>query len=181
MKYGEIACALNHIACWQHALELKSAYVAVFEDDATFCRDVFTRIPEFIRCLDDLDPGWGLLYLGRERIGIDLGQNGLFVRPGFSYCTYAYVLSKKGLNVLVNYNLRGSLIPLDEFFAATYCEHPREDVRRIFQPAIRAYALRTDCVFEGDDRILGSDTEASDECGALHLQIREGSSEMPTR
>ena len=161
IKRGEIACAMNHLACWREANRAGASAAVIFEDDAILRPRLFQDLPKLLDKLSRADPAWDLLYLGRERIGRDTEFQHPFVWPGFSYCSYGYVVSKSGLRTLLEYELDSKLMPLDEFLVATYMEHPREDVRRSILPMIRAYGLVEDWVTEADDRVLGSDTESS--------------------
>lgn len=125
--------------------------------------ELIPNLPAIFAELDAVDNAWDLFYLGREKIEEDIGAVGRFVRPGFSYCTYAYALTPKGVHGLLAYNFQKNLMPVDEFLPATYILHPRPDVRSFIKPRLRAYALRQPLVQEGDEVLFGSDTENSPE------------------
>ena len=163
LRVGEVACTLNHHSCWAHALHSKHSSAVIFEDDAVFGLELFQHIPPLLDRLAQLDSQWDLLYLGRERISEDQRALGEFVVPGFSYCTFGYVVSDRGLEKLLGYDLLARIIPVDEFLPATFMPHPREDIRRTFAPSMRAYALRTDVVAQGSTSDYGSETESSNE------------------
>ncbi len=158
MTAGEICCSLNHAACWEHASKRKPEYVVVMEDDAVIVGRLLSRISILLSSLARIDREWGLLYLGRERIGSDRGRRGEFVVPGFSYCTYGYVLSRRGLAALLGLDLRRNLMPVDEFLPASFLTHPRRDVRALIKPNIKAYAVRRDMVRERNSTLSGSET-----------------------
>lgn len=164
LRLGEIACALNHLACWEHAFASNLTYSVFFEDDAMLAKGFWDRLPSLVNQLGRLDPSWSLLYLGRENLGGDSIFSENFVIPGFSYCTYAYALSHEGLKLLRAYDLRKKLMPLDEFLIASYRAHPRHDVAALISPLMRAYAVNPQMAFERDDKVYGSDTEDSSEC-----------------
>jgi glycosyl transferase, family 25 len=163
LRVGEIACTMNHHRCWEHAFHSKHSNSVIFEDDALFGPELFRLIPPLLERLTQLDFQWDLLYLGRESIFSDQCALGEFVVPGFSYCSYGYVVSDRGLEKLLRYNLPGHIVPVDEFLPATFMLHPREDVRRTFAPSTKAYALRTNVVAEGSKSVYGSETESSNE------------------
>ncbi|WP_035665523.1 glycosyltransferase family 25 protein [Bradyrhizobium sp. Ec3.3] len=160
LKYGEVACTLNHLACWKHASERQLSNVIILEDDAILTRSLVDIVVQ-LDVLSELDARWDLLYLGREKLAVDEDFSRQFVKPGFSYCTFGYCLSKWGLEKLLDYQPHQMIMPIDEFLPATFLEHPRNDVRSAICPTLRAYALREDCVREADKNQFGSDTEES--------------------
>jgi glycosyl transferase, family 25 len=163
LRLGEVACALNHLACWRDAARDTADAAVFFEDDAVFDESLLGELTTICAELAELDPTWGLLYLGRQQIGQDGAVKGLFVRAGFSYCTYGYVLRSSALRLLLGYNFERHIMPVDEFLPATYVSHPRQDIRSLIVPQLVAYALQTPRVSEGDERLFGSDTESSRE------------------
>ncbi|MCB9848514.1 MAG: glycosyltransferase family 25 protein [Phycisphaeraceae bacterium] len=158
MTLGEIACTLTHWAIWNYAAQLQYTSLIVLEDDAILLH-AFEDRERLIQSLFCLDPYWDLLYLGRERLEPDRDNCGEFVRPGFSYCTHGYALSRKGIQLLLSTPLMTSIIPVDEFLPAMYMEHPRHDVRRRFSPILAAYGLNRDIVEVKGSAHMGSDTE----------------------
>ncbi len=91
-QIGEIACSLNHLSCWEDAARRSVRFCIKFEDDmALKCN--FEHIGTTIAGLDRFDRKWDLLYLERtyRRPGLPVG--GGFVKPRFSYGTFAYCLS----------------------------------------------------------------------------------------
>lgn len=147
---GEAGLTLSKIKIWEDAYEKGYENIMILEDDFDPREGLdWTVFDE----LDNYD--WDLIYLGRilqtvfdgvkdQRVGL---QN--FVKPGFSYQTHAYVLSREGLRKLVETNvqtLRRNLVPADEFLPATYTWHPRQDLRTMFLQNMQALALNTSVV-----------------------------------
>lgn len=96
LKLGEIACTLTHWRLWMYAQERQYANLIIIEDDVEFLPN-FVQRDDVLAALSRADPDWDLLYLGRERLESDRGAIGAFVIPGFSYCTYGYALSARGI------------------------------------------------------------------------------------
>lgn len=162
LKVGEIGCTLSHMCCWEHARN-DGVYWAVFlEDDVCFEFGLFDRVADLCAKLDQLDARWDLLYLGRERLEPDKVVFEEFSIPGFSYCTFAYVLSRAGIEKLVRSSLRLNIMPVDEYLPATYTKHPRDDVVRAVNIKLNAYGLQKDIVEELSEQVWGSDTEHSE-------------------
>jgi collagen beta-1,O-galactosyltransferase len=83
------------------------------------------------------------------------------VHPGFSYCTFGYLLSAPGLRKQLSCGLERALIPVDELIPALYMDHPREDIRSLYPKRLRAYALEPPLITQLPKEEAGSDTEAS--------------------
>lgn len=171
LKLGEIGCSFSHLSVWRRAKALFEAdpaidHVVVLEDDV-YVKDKRAapgRLRDIVQSAHRVDPGWGLIYLGRVlqhgQVDRPLKGTGL-VKPGFSYCTYGYILSRLGLDQVLDAHLEENLIPSDEFLAACYTMHPRRDISRLFPPVLHAYAASPDLVYQRTKRDGGSDTETS--------------------
>lgn len=163
LKLGEIGCSLAHLACWEDA-EAKGSepYVLVFEDDVVLERDFLTGLQEGLRRLEAAELSFDLLYLGRVPLRSDTpsGVDG-FVVPGYSHCTYGYVLSRSGLEHVLASRLGEAVIPVDEFFPALYTDHERLDVRARFPRCLNALAFEPPLVTQLPKDLAGSDTEES--------------------
>lgn len=100
-RSGVIACALSHFSVWQHIVKQQLPYGIIFEDDANF----ITVFREPV-----LPQDWDLFYYGGfltpslQVPGIPISQN--IVIPnlprGGGFCAYAYMLSLKGAEKLIN-------------------------------------------------------------------------------
>ncbi|BDU04595.1 glycosyltransferase family 25 protein [Nocardia cyriacigeorgica] len=164
LKYGEIGCTLAHLACWKHAEEISRApYILVLEDDAALPPDFALRLLQTLSLITALDVEFDLLYLGREPLRPDAPSPvpGL-VRPGYSHCSYAYLLTRKGLNAAIASQLTEAIVPVDEFLPALYTPHPRPDLRARFPPRLTALAFDPPLVTQRPKGDAGSDTEDSD-------------------
>jgi len=159
LKLGEIACALAHDACWHRAAELSGSYFLVLEDDVTWARPLDRDIIALTEQLKAFE--WDLCYLGRVPLGPGKPVSEGLVRPGYSHCTYAYLMSGVGAERLAEAHIKGRMMPVDEFLPALYGEHPRPDVSAAVRPTIRAFAVEPDLVQQVRKDIAGSDTEDS--------------------
>jgi GR25 family glycosyltransferase involved in LPS biosynthesis len=136
---GEIGCALSHLSVWKDAFKKGYSKILILEEDFKVLRpwneeDVIT------------EEEWGLFYLGRNRVGEDQEEiSATIVRPGYSYCTHAYMLSRMGIQRLLEQNFENTIMPVDEFLPATYIEHPRADLSYIWRDTI-ALALKNDMI-----------------------------------
>ncbi|HEV2226413.1 MAG TPA: glycosyltransferase family 25 protein [Nitrososphaerales archaeon] len=162
LKKGEVACAMAHFECWSRGETSGERRFLVLEDDVSFDNDFSAALEPALEEIDREAPEWHLLYLGRERLSDDVPFSVRWVRPGYSYGAYGYVLSRSGASSLIRTGYEKALFPVDEFLPSMYIEHPREDVRAKYAKRIEAYALTTDIVLSPDETVLGSDTEQSE-------------------
>jgi glycosyl transferase, family 25 len=162
LKKGEVACAISHWLCWQRARDQDAAAALFLEDDTVFADDFEHRLEVALQRLDRLAPSWGLCYLGRVPLEPDLPFAPGMVRPGYSHCTFAYLLSRTGLEAVLAAGYDQALIPVDEFLPALYVDHPRADVRARFPRRLSAYAMTPPAVRQLPKTQAGSDTEDSD-------------------
>lgn len=177
MKLGEISCSFSHLSVWRAAKRdfdsnPNLSHVIVLEDDVKFDEHVVEKVQSVVLDLNRFG-NWDFCYLGRvlqngkKDKQITLPESGSLVLskfltiPGFSYCTYAYMLSKTGVEKLLNARIQDHLIPVDEFIPACYTVHPREDVAKVFKPCLKAFAFSESVVFQMFKCEMGSDTEAS--------------------
>jgi glycosyl transferase family 25 len=162
LKLGEVGCAISHWMCWQQAAEDAAGPALILEDDAVLANHFAARLQFRLARLSMIDPHWDLLYLGRWALddGDRVVTEGI-VRPGFSYCTFGYVLSASGLAAVLNCGFECALIPVDELLPALYLDHPREDIRLLYPKRLRAYALEPALITQLPKDEAGSDTEAS--------------------
>lgn len=164
LKYGEIGCTLAHLACWNHAAaHTTNPYVLILEDDAIVDPEFPGTLLTGLNRLHDEAVPFDLVYLGRYPLEPDrpAAVPG-FVQPGYSHCSYAYLLTRSALTVLLAAGLAQAIIPIDEFLPALYLPHPREDLRARFPPALDALAFHPPLATQRPKTEAGSDTEDSD-------------------
>ena len=161
LKLGEIGCTLSHIECWRHAVNSGKEYALIFEDDVCLVPDFLNNL---LTGLNGLNRGEfpGLIYLGRYLLEPDQPGPPGFVRPGYSHCTYGYLLTRAAIEQLLQANLQQAIVPIDEFLPAMYIDHPRADIRRRFPPRITALAFTPPIAFQLPKEEAGSDTEDSE-------------------
>jgi collagen beta-1,O-galactosyltransferase len=162
LKLGEIGCAISHRLCWEQAAADGADPALILEDDVVLADHFVARLQSRLARLWVIDPHWDLLYLGRWPLdGQDTAVTDGIVHPGYSYCTYGYLLSASGLRQVLSCGFERALIPVDELIPALYMDHPREDIRSLYPNRLRAYALEPPLAKQLPKEEAGSDTEAS--------------------
>lgn len=158
LKWGEVGCTLSHLACWAHSLSSGSTYTVVLEDDAVLVPAFAGRLMSVLDEAEKVD-NFDLLYLGRYPLAPDQTVSARLVVPGYSHCTFGYVVRTSTLPQLLATRLDQAIIPIDEFLSAMYVDHPRLDVRRRFPRQASALACLPPLVTQRPKADAGSDTE----------------------
>ena len=136
-----IGCAISHHKVWNHAHKNNFNNILILEEDFQVVK---TLSSEYI---DELPDDFDLFYLGRNLVN-GLGKvrptdeligNGKLVKPGGSYNTHAYILSKSGIKSLLDQAFHKYILPVDEFLATCYAGHVRDDLNFITTD-LNAYA-----------------------------------------
>jgi collagen beta-1,O-galactosyltransferase len=163
LKLGEIGCAVSHLLIWRRAAERNAQLTVVLEDDVALSAWIEHELEARLAALQSHDAAWDLVYLGRWALEpeADTPVGDGLVRPGYSFCTFGYVLSAAGLAKLLEVGFERDIIPVDELLPALYMPHPRADVRRRYPPRLSAYAFEPPLVTQLPKEVAGSDTEAS--------------------
>lgn len=155
---GEIGCSLSHISVWKDALAKGFNNILILEED--FLSNGSLALTDLT-----LPTKYDLLYLGRNKVNESMVENevlDIFYEPSYSYNSHAYVLSKSGIKKLIACNLQNNIIPADEFLSATFCLHPRQDIRDLFgDPKVRALALKQQAIGQIPTDVRPSTIEVS--------------------
>jgi len=164
LKKGEVGCSISHWLCWCQAVKTSDNIFMILEEDVYFIEDFMGHLDSGLERLNLYDPKWDIIYLGRVPLDQDEPVIDIvgIVRPGYSHCTYAYLLTHSGVNKLLNARFEKELIPVDEFLPAMYIDHPREDVKQRYPKRLSAYAFEPPIAFQLPKAVAGSDTEESD-------------------
>ena len=138
---GEIGCMVSHIQVWERIVAEKLERTLILEDD-------FKGNGQMAD-LDEPTVDFDIAYLGRWKISKKAEEEsvgGSWVTPTASYCTHAYVVTLEGAKKLLNNykKIKKNLIPADEFLAATYTKHRRDDIATLFPPTLTAIAHKTE-------------------------------------
>ena len=133
---GEVGCALSHIDIWVDTYNDAREATLILEDDFL----VEEQVP-WNEVYELLDEGFDIVYLGRYQVNPSSSEkeiNGhpMWVKPEYSYNTHAYVLSKKGAQILVENWVdiyKKNIFALDEFFGVLSGKTARTDILNQFK------------------------------------------------
>ncbi|VEL29020.1 unnamed protein product [Protopolystoma xenopodis] len=180
MTRGEVGCLLSHYGVWSELVASASLQrVLVLEDDVDLVPGFRTHLISALAEADRLQPRWDLVYLGRRRMAPKSESESewpqaeqplrgahLLLRPGYSYWTLAYLLSRRGAQKLLAAQPLQHMLPVDEFLSVMFDRHPNADWRRQFATrdldVLAVDPVIVQPLFTRQDAEYHSDTEASD-------------------
>ena len=127
---GELGCGLSHVDAWVDAYAKGLDTVLFLEED--FHEDLIVPWDKIEQLLE-LD--YNFIYLGRSALEADLeveieGIRG-WVEPDYTYNSHAYILTKKGLQILVEEYIeqyKNEMFAFDEFLSITFGMTHRQDI-----------------------------------------------------
>lgn len=177
---GEIGCTLSHVAIWEDAYKNGYENILVYEDDIV--ADNWTHGQSWERMdWEQLEKvkelNYDLFYLGRVLQngfdGIkDTPIDDMICKPGYSYTTHGYMLSKSGIKKIVENHLpkfKSMMFVVDEFLPALYCDTPRTELNDIFTKDINAYALNKNVVEQSRNVIEGNSLTEPDDVASSYI------------
>lgn len=137
---GEIGCALSHYECVVDAFVNGHETIMILEEDF-----VSTKTFPTAEMFQELDDDWSMVYLARNaqcpELETDFSEN--IVNAHYSYNTHAYMLSRKGMEEVINSPYLQNLIAVDEFYSAMNGTHDREDAIKVFEGSkFKQYAFK---------------------------------------
>ncbi|WP_020499989.1 glycosyltransferase family 25 protein [Sciscionella marina] len=161
LKYGEIGCTLAHLACWHDAAEHDADWTLILEDDAIVGPNFATNLHDTLE-MTAAHSAADFIYLGRYKLDPDRPAILGYVHPGYSHCSFAYLLSRSGLDTVLDAGLDQAIIPVDEYLPTLYINHPRQDVQdRYPNQNLPTLACEPPLVQQRPKDEAGSDTEDS--------------------
>jgi glycosyltransferase involved in cell wall biosynthesis/GR25 family glycosyltransferase involved in LPS biosynthesis len=127
---GELGCGLSHVDAWVDAYSKGLETVLFLEED--FHEDILVPWDKVNQLLE---LGYNFIYLGRSALEASLeveieGVRG-WVEPDYTYNSHAYILTKKGLQILVEEYMeqyKSEMFAFDEFLSITFGMTHRQDI-----------------------------------------------------
>jgi len=154
---GEVGCALSHIDIWIDTYADEREATLILEDD--FKVDHPVPWNDVYKLIDE---GFDIVYLGRYQVNTDIKEKELqnhpmWVAAEYSYNTHAYVLSKKGAQILVENWIdiyKQNIFALDEFFGIISGKSARTDILNQFKglPKLRIAAPKINFITQESNR-----------------------------
>ena len=159
---GEAGGMISHTKCWEDAYEKGYENIMIIEDDFTLLEPIDWSI---FNELEDYD--WDICLMAHNSLHQNFSDVARparigkehFIRPTFFYNTHTYILSRSGINKLVEDHLdvlKQNIIVSDEFLSAVITSHPRTDLREMYISNMHAVATKVDYTGQSRSEAMGN-------------------------
>ena len=176
--WGEVGCTLSHILIYEKCIEENIDIAIILEDDVLIPDNFGEKLNNILEKLKKID--WELCYLGRKPIDEkdqsiddkdqsiddkDQSINDFFVKPGYSYWTCGYIVNLKGMEKIINSNIKKNLIAADEVLPILGNVSPYKKFYNYYNinEPLKMYSLKNLIVKPESAAFNYSDTENSKE------------------
>jgi len=118
IRTGEIGCALSHYDCWLAFNDSNKTHAIFIEDDVEFTDNFEEQYNNLLQYPANAD----IVYIRRKPLKRDNETNydSNFINSKASYWTCGYLLTRKGVEKLLNSKYLDNLIVVDEFLPTLY-------------------------------------------------------------
>ena len=115
---GEVGCSLSHYKCWNEFYNSKKEHAIIFEDDIQFTYDFNEKLEILIKYPKNAD----IVYIHRKPLNRnkETQYDNNFINIKASYFTCGYLLTRTGVEKLLQTKFLDNLIVVDEFMPLLY-------------------------------------------------------------
>jgi collagen beta-1,O-galactosyltransferase len=163
MKYGEIACSIGHLSAWKQAKKDNVKNALFLEQDAMIDKGHEISIKSY---MDRMDIDYDFLYAGFCASSLEGSHiNSWLVKPKFVFCLHSYIVTDKGIDILLNNDFEHNLCPVDEYVPALFAEKGNEKINPVIRhlhSQLKAYVIFPRLINQLPKNISGSGTEDSE-------------------
>ena len=143
VKPGEIGCTLSHYKCIKDAFDSGYENILILEEDFKYLGK-FPTVNELFTVPKDAS----IIYLGRKQQWEDSKEekiNKNVTKVGYSYNNHAYIVTRKGMEEIINSDILMNIIAIDEIYPAMNRTSDRQDAVKVFSnDKFNAYSLNND-------------------------------------
>tara|TARA_R110000744_G_scaffold322808_1_gene428758 strand:+ start:70 stop:1431 length:1362 start_codon:yes stop_codon:yes gene_type:complete len=140
VKPGEMGCTLSHLKIIKEAFEEGYKNILILEEDFVY-KGKFPTIKELKLIPNEAS----MVYLDRNQLwGNDREEriNKYITKVGYTYNNHAYIVTRKGMEEILNSSILDNVIAIDEFLPAINGTSDRGDAVKTFHnPNFEAYSL----------------------------------------
>ncbi|MES1964854.1 glycosyltransferase family 25 protein [Psychrobacter sp. AH5] len=149
----ELACMMSHVAIWQKMINENIPYITIFEDDVYLGQDA----KYLLNSSEWIKPEWNIIkietvynkvFLASKSQDILSSKRCITQLKGKHLGAGGYILSLKGIKLLLDYTFNKPLLPIDEIVFKNFITQSSEPVYQMV-PAL--------CI---QDIIINADKEA---------------------
>lgn len=158
LKRGQLGCIIGHIQCWRQIISNGYDSALILEDDSWWDGCLSEEL-EYLNSLNLEKKGIDFCFLGREphldRTELNWAIDSKYVVPDYSYNSHSYILTYSGAIKLLSQRPHRKLMSTDEFLAAAYCDHPRDDLKKIIDKNLNAISLKEALIYQASSEHTG--------------------------
>ncbi len=153
---GEAGCTLSHHNVIYNAYRDGFENILVLEEDF-YGKGKFPTTEE----LEAVPKDASIIYLDRTQLWDNENRiNEHVTEVGYTYCTHAYIITRKGMKEILDSNILDEVIVIDEFFSAINGKSDRLDaIERFHNPNFKSYSLNGGYFGQSSDPSKNSLTE----------------------
>jgi len=157
IRTGEIGCALSHYDCWLDFYNSNKPHALFLEDDVAFTDNFTEQYNNLLQYPDNTD----IVYIKRKPLNADkeTKYNSIFINSKTSYWLCGYLLTRKGVEQLLNTNYLQNVIVIDEFLPILYDSDYLQQYKKYYNDIhLTAYSLVDSFIDLVDGTFLKSST-----------------------
>ena len=160
VTHGEVGCMLSHYQAVLNAYKQGFHNILILEED-------FVPLSKFPsqEILNEVPSDCSILYLDRNALWDSNKETRIsknVTKVGYSYNNHAYIVTRKGMNEIINSPILDNIIPGDEFYPAINGTSDRLDaIEKFHNPKFRAYSLNGGYFNQSSNVNINSTTESS--------------------
>ena len=166
---GGIGCFLSHYFIWKNMIEnTNHSKILILEDDVRFTYNWKERYFDGMEELNWLikeetnEHSTDLIYLGRKILfENEIRSRHNFVIAKYSYWTIGYIITRKGVEKLLNSDPLSKLLPIHEYLPIMYDSHPNTEWKSQFKNH-NLFAISFDAVLITPTHYIGDEGYISD-------------------
>ena len=121
IKTGEIACAIGHHRAWCMAKKDKVKRALFLEQDSIIRMGQYEKLDKLLSTLQNGGYYYDIIYTGHCPASLKYrgraDEYGL-VKPLYVWCLHSYVVTNKGVDILLKNNFEKNLFPVDDYVAS---------------------------------------------------------------
>lgn len=145
---GEVGCALSHYKAWNEFYNSGNSEAIFLEDDVYFKKD---NLEENLSYFKNYPPDADLVYILRKSLfnedKFDNNNDKYFQEIYASYWLCGYLLTKKGVEKIMQSNFLENLIVVDEFLPLLYDNNYLQMYKKYYNITLKAYGLKKEHCF----------------------------------
>lgn len=121
IKTGEIACAIGHYRAWCMAKKDNVKKALFLEQDCIIRMGQYDKLDKLLSTLQNSGYSYDVIYTGHCETSLrykgEPDEYGL-VKPLYVYCLHSYVVTNKGIDILLSNEFEKNIFPVDDYVAS---------------------------------------------------------------